>query len=154
MTFIKLYKDQEENIALYKEVFEKLRLLKESQSEYQIGFSLIEDDEGDYTEVYGIEMNINNNFDPLERFAIEFNPWKEWLGMEISKETAKNYNELEIISHCLYEMTFYGFTEEEIQNEISKLNKIKEEYDSMSEEDKKKHTKTLDELLRELKKDQ
>jgi len=41
-------------------------------------------------------------------YAIEFTEWKQWLGMDIASVTLKRFLELEIITHCLYEMTFIG----------------------------------------------
>lgn len=35
--------------------------------------------------------------------------------MTISKESLDYFSELEIIVHCLYEMTFMGFSDEDIQ---------------------------------------
>ena len=35
--------------------------------------------------------------------------------MEISKESLQEFSEQEIIVHCLYEMTFEGFSEDAIQ---------------------------------------
>jgi len=46
--------------------------------------------------------------------------WGKWLGMEIHPETIKNFNESEIIAHSLYEMTFFGFSENEIKTNIEK----------------------------------
>ncbi|MEP0262724.1 DUF6557 family protein [Dokdonia sp.] len=46
--------------------------------------------------------------------------WEKCLGMEIHLETIKNFNESEIIAHSLYEMTFFGFTENQIKKNIEK----------------------------------
>lgn len=48
-------------------------------------------------------------------FAIELTDWAEWLGMAIDPDTVARLPELEIIGHCLWEMTFYGFTQERIR---------------------------------------
>ncbi len=85
----------------------------------------------------------------MESYAIEFVPWKEWLGMTINKDTLVEFNELEIISHCLYEMTFVGYNEEEIQEQFSAINDSMEEYKNMTDEEKKMNTKSLDDLLKE-----
>ncbi|WP_299680826.1 DUF6557 family protein [uncultured Dokdonia sp.] len=47
--------------------------------------------------------------------------WKKWLRMEIHPETIKNFNESEIIVHSLYEMTFLGFSENEIKTKLNTL---------------------------------
>ncbi|NLO51569.1 MAG: hypothetical protein GX103_10490, partial [Bacteroidales bacterium] len=77
-----------------------------------------------------------------------------WLGMEISQESLQHFSELEIISHCLYEMTFVGFEEEEIQKELNSLEKSIEEYKNMTDEEKKANTISLEELLKDLENDE
>lgn len=46
----------------------------------------------------------NNEID----FALEFNPWAEWLGMEVDSVTLVEYTESDIIAHCLFEMAYVG----------------------------------------------
>lgn len=41
--------------------------------------------------------------------------------MQINQEALETFNQLEIIVHCLYEMTYYGFSEDEIQRVITKV---------------------------------
>lgn len=42
--------------------------------------------------------------------ALDFQPWAEWLGMEVDAQSLNEYPEAEIIAHCLWEMTFHGFS--------------------------------------------
>ena len=70
--------------------------------------------------------------------------------MDIDKNTLQDFTELEIIAHCLYEMTFIDFEEEEIQAEMDKLKDIADEYKNMTEEEKKENTISLDDLLKDL----
>jgi len=139
-TFIQLYPDQEKNIEGYKRVFEELRTLKPVETKMCI---VIEDvfDEYDkeyYAHVSGKDGTLNKKSDP-ERFkddevgnqevlyAIEFTDWAEWLAMEIEQESLSKYSELDIIGHCLWEMTFYGFTQEKIKKQLAQLEKETEE---------------------------
>jgi len=62
----------------------------------------------EYEDVGGID-------DDGERWALDFTPWAEWLGMEIHPESVHNYSPAEIVAHCIWEMTWNGFTEEEIE---------------------------------------
>ena len=66
--------------------------------------------------------------------------------MKLSPETLENFNELEIISHCLYEMTFCGYEQEEIQEQLQSIKKSVEDYKNLSDEEKKLKTFSLDEL--------
>jgi len=139
-TFIQLYPDQEKNIEGYKRVFEELRTLKPVETKMCI---VIEDvfDEYDkeyYAHVSGKDGTLNKKSDPESfkddevgnqevLYAIEFTDWAEWLAMEIEQESLSKYSELDIIGHCLWEMTFYGFTQEKIKKQLAQLEKETEE---------------------------
>jgi len=139
-TFMQLYPDQEKNIEGHKRVLEELRTLEPVETKMCI---VIEDvfDEYDkeyYAHVSGKDGTLNKESDP-EHFkddevgnqevlnAIEFTDWGEWLAMEIEQESLSKYSELDIIGHCLWEMTFYGFTQEKIKKQLAQLEKEAEE---------------------------
>ena len=86
-----------------------------------------------------------------DSYAIEFVEWKNWLGMDVAPETTKNFSDLEIIAHCLYEMTFIGYEENEIQEQFNTIKNEIEEYKNLAEEEKKETTISLDELMKQLK---
>lgn len=104
----------------------------------------------EYIDVSGIHQQPQSEEERCS-YAIEFTPWKEWLGMEIHPNSLADFSELEIIAHCLYEMTFVGFEEEDIQEELQHINQISEDYKNMSDEDKKANTTTLEDIIEELK---
>jgi hypothetical protein len=54
-------------------------------------------------------------------YGIEFVDWEEWLGMDIDPGSISNYSETDIIAHCLWEMTFYGYTQEAIKKQSAQL---------------------------------
>jgi hypothetical protein len=56
-----------------------------------------------------------------EGFGLMFWPWSEWLGSEIDEETLAMLKPHEIVAHCLMEMTFSGFTEEDIKEHLDEL---------------------------------
>lgn len=68
-----------------------------------------------------------SDLDTKDEYAIEFVPWSEWLGMEISTETQVKYSELEILAHCLWEMTIAGYSEAAIKNQIDEIMQAKED---------------------------
>ena len=53
--------------------------------------------------------------------AIEFTAWSEWLGMPIDTNSLKEFSELEIVAHCLNEMTYAGFEQEEINSKMDRI---------------------------------
>ncbi|MCL0060381.1 hypothetical protein M1N88_00625 [Dehalococcoidia bacterium] len=54
-------------------------------------------------------------------YGIDFTDWAEWLGMEIDQESFSKYSELDIIGHCLWEVTFYGFIQDDIRKTIDRI---------------------------------
>lgn len=68
---------------------------------------------GEYYMVAGLE---NGN-----RYAIEYCPWEEWLGYYIDKRLLTEMTLPEIVAHCLYEMTWGGFTQEDIKKHVDEI---------------------------------
>lgn len=58
-----------------------------------------------------------------QKWGLDYTPWAEWLGMEIHTDTVQNYSPAEIVAHCLWELTWNGFTEEEINKKKEGLMK-------------------------------
>ena len=52
--------------------------------------------------------------EPLEEFALEFYKWEDWLDMEVSIKTLKKYDNDEIVALCIFEMTVFGYCQEDI----------------------------------------
>lgn len=70
---------------------------------------MVEDPEGSYWHING-EIP-DSEYDSC---GLDFTPWAEWLGMEYRKP--KDLSDEEFVAHCLWEATFYGFTEDAIKN--------------------------------------
>lgn len=132
-------------------MFEKLLLMDVKDSAISIDVVQQKDDfDGSaYVDVSGSYKYPKNEEEKFSQ-AIEFTPWNQWLGMEISSESFVNFSELEIISHCLHEMTFMGFEEEEIQDELKSIENTIEDYKNMTDEEKDSNTTSLDEFLKDL----
>ncbi len=147
---ISLYPDQEESIDTYEEVYQQLLEMDQADNDMQIVITNCFDDETgepSHVDVAGFKPTGLEN---ETSYAIEFTPWKEWLGMELGKETLSNFMELEIIAHCLYEMTFIAFDETEIKDSLSDIENIAEEFKNMTPEEKKRNTKSLDDIFKDL----
>jgi hypothetical protein len=151
LTLLQLYPDQDKMLDEYRSVFENLKSIEPGDSKMRIVLTehgCDPDDESEiktYVDVSGQDDTKDENGRKIS-YAIEFTEWNKWLGMAITPETLKNFSELEIIAHCLYEMTFIGYDEEEIQEERKSLDKTIEEYKNLTEEEKKQKTISLDEL--------
>ena len=149
--FLEIYPEEEEDLESYRTVYEKLAVMSPEETDMSIVITHEKDDEEEYIDVSGLYNNPKNLEENYSQ-AIEYSPWREWLGMDISAESLVDFSELEIIVHCLYEMTYVGFEEEAIQEVINRLEKDKEDYKSMSEEEKEKRfvsAASIKELLKE-----
>jgi len=76
----------------------------------------VKDGLGNYVRVNGLDSK-------KETWAIEYIVWGEWVNMEIEVKSYKRYKKLEIIAHCLWEMTWAGFSDKRVQTSIQKLRK-------------------------------
>jgi len=151
LTLLELYPDEKENIAGYQKMFNQLQLLSPTHTDICIVVKW-ETDDFDNTRYVDVSGKYNNPKTEEQKFsqALEFTPWNEWLAMGIATESLQNFNELEIIAHSLYEMTFVGFEEEEIQEKIQNIEAEVEKYKNMTEEERKENTTSLDELFKDL----
>lgn len=139
-TLRQLYPDQGKNIEGYKQVFSELQAIKPVETEMRIVLEDVFDecDKEYYTHVSGKDGTLNKESDPQHfkddelgnqevSYGIELTDWDKWLAMEIDHESLVRYSELDIIGHCLWEMTFYGFTQEKIKKQLAQLEKEAEE---------------------------
>lgn len=139
--FLKTYPKAEENMAGYQQVFEKLSEMESETTGMSIIVKTETDDDEDYVDVSGLNIHPKTEEDHYPQ-GLELTPWKQWLGMEISNESLKEFSEQEILVHCLYEMTFEGFSEDAIQKTSERIEKSckarqsnPEAQDLVSEED-------------------
>ena len=145
LTLLNLYPDQEGLVEKYENVFEELLTLVPEDNEMQIVLQEFECDKVENEESKSTYIDVSgrtNDIDPNTSYAIEFEPWEEWLGMEIAPQT---------IAHCLYEMTFCGYDQESIQGKFESFNKIVEDFETLSDEKKNQKSTTLEDLINKLK---
>lgn len=114
-----LYPDEEKNLVGYGEAFIELRNTAPTSSDMAIHIEREGEPEGvdgdSYEDVFALK------FDDKERYALDFVVWAQVLAMPISKKTLREYTELEIVSHLLFELTFYGYSSEAVKEKRSKL---------------------------------
>lgn len=164
-TFMRLYPGQKKNIAGYKGVFEELYTLKPIKTKMRIVIEDIFDEYNGkyYTDVSGKNGTLNKESDPEHfgnnevgnqevSYAIEYTPWEEWLGMKIDPSSLKRYSNLETIAHCLWEMTFAGFDQTTIKEQIKEVNRRVEEIDNMTEEERKERLIPMRDIKKKFKK--
>jgi hypothetical protein len=150
--FLKLYPEQKESIENYKLVYEALKFLEPKETAIDITLYQYYDAAGQPSVVDVSGRNLQPSPKEITNgLAIEFTSWDKWLGMGIAPLTLKEFSEPDIICHCLDEMTYAGFDEEDIANEFSKLKSIVDEYSARSVEEKEKNTISFDEFKARLK---
>lgn len=113
---VRLYPDHESELDGYRRVFEKLQGLSPVQSPLRLLIQLVY---SEHTQEFHIEMK---GIGPDQKdggtgslFGLEFTPWEKWLGMELAAKTLEDFSEFDILAHCLYEMTLFGFTQDDIK---------------------------------------
>jgi hypothetical protein len=156
LTLLKLYPDQDKMLDEYRNVYDKLKITDPADydeleiilTEYDCDPNF-ESEKETYVDVSG-QKKIPYSNAITNGYAIEFLEWDKWLGMDLAVKTIKNFSDLEIIAHCLYEMTFIDYQEEAIQEQLKSLNDTVEEYKKLTQEEKKQKTISLDELKRRL----
>jgi hypothetical protein len=150
--FRALYPTYEKDLRTYERVFQKLLALKENNNAMTLEINKIhsgEDDLNGWLAVSGKEAGIlPNGQKKSESYSLIFQPWSDWLGMHLSRKTLHTFSDQQIISSCLFEMTFMGFSEGIIKREIEKLHKATDKIDNMTAEEKKRRSITLEELLK------
>lgn len=80
-------------------------------------------------------------------WGLELSTFEQWGGYEIDEQTLLDYHRNDIISHCLYEMTFFGFNNDTILNTKNDLNGRVEELDKWEKEGTlDQHTSTMEQV--------
>ncbi|NND61350.1 MAG: hypothetical protein HKN49_13915 [Gammaproteobacteria bacterium] len=87
-------------------------------------------------------------------WSLSLRPWEEWLGMEIDASTLDKFDSSEIAAHCIWDMTFHGFEQGQVQSTLAEIMHRADEIDAMSEEEREKHLVPADKVLSKLGKNQ
>jgi len=139
-TFLKIYPDQEKSLKGYQHVCEELRAITPVETSMCIVLEEVFDEyeQKYYTDVSGKNGTLKKEAAPEffkddelgnqeESYGLDFTDWAEWLAMEIDPDTLATYSEIDIIGHCLWEMTFYGYSRETIKQTIDEIARSAEE---------------------------
>ena len=157
---VRLYPDQEKNLAGYGQVFETLRTIQPGETQIRLVIEDVLDEfTGEYyASVSGKDGTLMKDLIPLVpvdeeagnrevSYGLELTDWAEWLDMEIEPETLLRYTEVDIIGHCLWEMTFFGYSQEDIKKTVEELERARESDEGLTLEDFKAQTSEVSETL-------
>ena len=104
--------EQQADVTAHQRVYEALRELQAEPSDgllIEITLDAGEPDQVDaYFDAHGVLAKSG------ERVAMDFQRWETWLGMDIAPATRDTYSAAEVVAHCIHEMTFYGYDQDEI----------------------------------------
>lgn len=109
------YKSSVNDLDGYRELMHELLGRKPVFSKYQISITHVSMDDEEYEHVCGVIPGDEQDY------GIEFCEREQWLGMHFTEETQKNYSPADIVAHCLWEMTFFGFRDSEVEKKKNEL---------------------------------
>ena len=116
---LRLYPDQKKIINGYKYVFESLKLMRSRHNKEGMVIDIRKVGRG--KNAYFCVSGVCTEKGIQQSYALEYTPWSKWLGYEVDKRVLKRMPKEEIAAHCLWEMTFMGFTQSRIRSSLSVL---------------------------------
>lgn len=141
-----LYPDEEKNLEGYEDVFNQLKIMEPEDIEMVLILETVIDGDEEYVDVSGKHKYLKSEDEKYSQ-AIEFLPWRQWLGLEIDSKSLQQFSEVEILAHSLYEMTFIAFEEEEIQKRLENIKKRIAAREAMTEEERRENTISMEEFF-------
>ena len=110
-TLFRLYPDQEESREGYESAFGILHGLQNTPSELVIRVETVVEDSEEYVAVNG-----KMSGDEEIGYSLMGTDWSEWLSMEVDADALAQFGEVEVLAHCLWEMTWVGYTPDEVSD--------------------------------------
>ena len=107
--------------------------------EFQKDNFLDEDNNKEYLDCDGIGPNEKGE---IIRWGLEFDRWEDWLAKKIDEESFKKLDDLTILAGIMWELTYNGYSQEEVKERTDDLNsritEIKEHPESLKNWDEVK----------------
>lgn len=117
---VELYPDQAGNGG-YGPALANLRTVTPTTSDWSIVLADYLDDGKPVVDVSGYDSDGDG---PL---GVSYTPWREWLASPISPATLTSFTELDILAHCLWEMTWIAFDDETVDERAAEILAIADE---------------------------
>lgn len=115
----------------YHHAYNQLIKIKPQENKSKVLIMLKETDlfNESYYDISCFDYNELLNDNIPEIYAIDFIPWEEILGYQVSLANLKEYSFVQLVGEVLWELTFYGYDEEVIGEEKEELLTRKQEVD-------------------------
>lgn len=103
------------SIVRVKRGYEDIKSLpyKENKDGFTIVIEVIEEGEEKHYRVSGSRKEEDTLYNLI------FTDWEEWLGFEVDEQLINTMDFSEITAHCFWEMTWNGWTMEELENNLA-----------------------------------
>jgi hypothetical protein len=167
-SLLQAYPRSEKSIGKYQSVFETLLSLNPCETRMRLYLKQVireGTDEEPSVEVLGKDGTLNKDLPDFRyfgetaspefansetSFALDLVPWDEWLGTELNPSAIRAYSCSDVIAHCLWEMTFFGFEQATIDKEKKEIDRRVMDLVNMSKEEKKRELIPLEKVIGEL----
>lgn len=114
----KLYPDQRKSKAGYKAALFEMRNINPKTTDMTILVHTVPPNDLNDEEYVSVSGRYPK--EPDTNYAIEFEPWDVWLGANLHPDTTY-LPPLDALCHCLWEMTWRGYSDKEVQTEAKEL---------------------------------
>lgn len=147
---LKHYPDQAKQLEGYRVVFDKMLITEPID---QPGYLVItpypfddDEDKPDGADAPGDVVYFDDS--SPSRQSVEFSPRAELLGMDIQDQTL--YSGPELVAHVLWETTWYGFDEQQVQDKLESIMSTVDKIKNYTEEEREANLIPWDQAVREL----
>jgi hypothetical protein len=164
---LRLLDDSERQIAGYRSVFDYLQTLVARPTPMRIVLTREprNPEDGPMIEVIGRNGRKNRESRDFEYlrgrvddewpeaeidWALSLESWESWLGMQIDPLTLHDFEPPVIVAQCLVDMTFHGFTQEEVRSFADRLASEVGAIDAMTDEEREQYLIPADEVFARL----
>lgn len=162
------YPAAQENMEDYRRVFSRLQNMDGVASPMRIVLRQVSREgrgENPRTDVSGCDGTLNRDQEDFQylaqpvdpayanaevSYSLVYTPWEQWLGMDIDPQTLHAHTTAQIAAHCLWEMTFYGYEESQVQGERDELQRRVDALKAMTEEERKERFIPWDQVRKKL----
>ncbi len=115
---------KEETKPYAQEAFEELKKLKPDTSEpFTIEIERVSEFNGEFdqTQYYDVSSLHPDEEESYRKQSIAHLRWRLWLWADISSDTLNKFICNDIVAHCLWEMTWYGFSNRKQQERVRSM---------------------------------